>query len=190
MKIRLTEKSDAEQIAEIYAHYALHSVFTFDTKAPSVRDIENKISECQITHLHISALDGPELLGYAYAQPYRSRNAYDWACETSIYVKPDNHRHGIGSILYSKLISCLSSMNYRILLAGITIPNPTSDAFHARHGFRPDFRMKNIGYKLGEWYDVMWWRRDLEVGSERPSDILNLEKLGDKRLREILSSPL
>ena len=79
----------------------------------------------------------------------------------SAYVDRSLHRGGIGRELYLALFDRLKQRGYRLLVAGITVPNEASVGFHQALGFQRVGVYKNIGFKFGRWYDVGWWQLDL-----------------------------
>jgi phosphinothricin acetyltransferase len=105
--------------------------------------------------------DDGRILGYAYGGTHRTRAAYDSTVEVSAYVDRSAHRGGIGRELYLELFDRLKDRGYRLLVAGITLPNEPSVGFHQALGFTRVGVFKNIGFKFGEWWDVGWWQLDL-----------------------------
>jgi phosphinothricin acetyltransferase len=108
----------------------------------------------------VAERDG-EVVGYAYAGQHRTRKAYDWTAEVSAYVDQSAHRRGVGRELYTALFARLKEDGFRLLVAGITLPNEASVAIHESLGFEPVGVYKNVGFKNGEWWDVGWWQLDL-----------------------------
>ena len=109
-----------------------------------------------------------EILGYAYAGYFKTRAAYDWACEVSIYVREDMKRSGTGRRLYEALELCLAAMGMRNLYACIGVPeaddeylNHDSVRFHERMGYRLCGTFRRCGYKFGRWYDMCWMEKFL-----------------------------
>jgi phosphinothricin acetyltransferase len=112
-------------------------------------------------HLWLVAERDGRVVGYAYGGPHRERAAYNWTVEVSAYVDRNAHRTGLGRLLYTELFDRLRSMGFRLLVAGITLPNEASVAIHEAIGFEPVGVYKNIGFKNGQWWDVGWWQLDL-----------------------------
>ena len=81
--------------------------------------------------------------------------------EVSAYVDRSAHRLGLGRRLYTELFDRLKERGYRLLVAGITLPNEASVGIHEALGFEPVGVYRNIGFKNGEWWDVGWWQLDL-----------------------------
>jgi phosphinothricin acetyltransferase len=109
--------------------------------------------------------------GYAYACKHRTREAYQWCCEVSVYVAPEFLRKGLGKTLYLSLFERLRERGYVNAYAGITLPNPQSVGFHEALGFTLIGRYPKIGYKLGEWRDVGWWGLTLQPHPKTPAPV-------------------
>lgn len=112
-------------------------------------------------HVWLVAEDAGRVLGYAYGGPHRERAAYNRTVEVSAYVDRSAQRRGIGRELYSALFDRLRQAGYRLLVAGITLPNEASVGIHEAMGFEPVGIYSNIGFKNGRWWDVGWWQLDL-----------------------------
>ena len=77
------------------------------------------------------------VVGYAYGGIHRTRRAYQWTAEVSAYVDRTAQRSGVGRELYTELFRRLRDRGFRLLVAGITLPNEASVAIHealADHG--------------------------------------------------------
>ncbi|MBV8602965.1 MAG: N-acetyltransferase, partial [Candidatus Eremiobacteraeota bacterium] len=102
-------------------------------------------------------LEDGGVAGYAYASRHRERAAYRWAADVSCYVAERARRRSIGKALYGALFELLSKQHYLRLYAGITLPNPASEALHRSVGFEPVGTYRSVGYKHGAWHDVRWY---------------------------------
>jgi L-amino acid N-acyltransferase YncA len=119
-------------------------------------------------HLWLVAEQKGQVVGYAYGGQHRARKAYDSTAEVSAYVDRNVHRGGVGRELYLALFDQLKRRGFRLLVAGITLPNEASVGFHQSLGFQRVGVFKNIGFKFGEWWDVGWWQLDLgEPGTQQ-----------------------
>ena len=156
MNIRFATPADTPAILETYAPYITHSIITFEYDVPSVAEFAERIRivQQQLPYL-VAEVDG-QIMGYAYASKHRDRMAYQWSVDTSVYVHPDGHRQGIARQLYTTLFELLRRQGYYNVYAGITLPNPKSEAFHSTMGFEPVGIYTNVGYKMGAWHDVVW----------------------------------
>ncbi|MEA2424297.1 MAG: hypothetical protein QOH13_707 [Thermoleophilaceae bacterium] len=111
-----------------------------------------------------------QVAGYAYAGVHRTRAAYRWTAEVTAYVAQDRHRSGIGRALYEDLLDRLKAQNFRLCVAGITLPNDASVGLHEAVGFEPVGVYRNIGWKFGGWHDVGWWQLDLGEPGDPPAE--------------------
>jgi L-amino acid N-acyltransferase YncA len=121
-------------------------------------------------HIWLVAERDGEVVGYAYGGEHRSRAAYNWTVEVSAYVDRSVHRTGLGRLLYRELFDQLKARGFRLLVAGITLPNDASVGIHEAMGFELVGVYTNIGYKAGQWWDVGWWQLDMgEPGDPPPA---------------------
>lgn len=159
--IRTVKISDAGRLIEIYAPYVLTPI-TFETSVPTVEDFTSRIEDYTQKYPWFVWEENGHILGYAYASSHRSRCAYAWSAECSIYIDEKYRGKGIGKKLYQKLFACLKEQGVISVLAGITLPNPTSIKIHESFGFEQIATYKNIGFKTGQWWDVGWWQLQLD----------------------------
>ncbi|HRW18754.1 MAG TPA: N-acetyltransferase family protein, partial [Dermatophilaceae bacterium] len=101
------------------------------------------------------------IVGFAYAAKHRERAAYRWACDTSVYLAPVAQGHGLGRALYAALIERLAARGYRMLCAGVALPNDASVGLHRAVGFVDVGTYRAIGFKDGRWVDTLWLQRPL-----------------------------
>lgn len=156
--IRLATEADAEQILGIYAPHCTGSAATFEVEPPSLGEMERRIGDLLIRHPWLVCVVGDRVLGYAYGSLHRTRSAYQWSAECSVYIHPDYQRRRIARGMYTALFSILTAQGYYTVFAGITLPNPSSVGLHEALGFEPVGIYRSIGYKLGAWHDVGWWQ--------------------------------
>ena len=174
--IRRAEPSDASACLEVYAPYVATSAATFETEPPSAGEMERRIRAAKLWL--VAERDG-EIAAFAYGGTHRSRAAYRWTVETSVYVGGAHARRGLGLQLYSALLPALEDRGYRMAVAGITLPNPASVGLHEAVGFVAVGIYRRIGWKAGEWRDVGWWQRPL--GTDPPGGGPPPEPLGAAR---------
>ena len=161
MLIRHATPEDAAGCLEIYAPFADDTAISFEHEAPSLAEYTQRIVRVNRTHAFLVAEDAGRIVGFAYAGVHRERMAYRWTCEVSVYLGPTHHGRGIGRALYENLFTLLEQQGYRVLLAGVTVPNPSSVGLHRSLGFEEVGVYRRIGWKAGDWRDVMWLARRL-----------------------------
>jgi phosphinothricin acetyltransferase len=102
-----------------------------------------------------------EVVGYAYAAPFRAKPAYARTVETTIYLRSGHGGRGLGRALYEPLLSELAARDFHLVVAGMTLPNAASQALHRALGFRPVGTFAQVGFKHGAWWDVEFLQRPL-----------------------------
>jgi L-amino acid N-acyltransferase YncA len=164
MKIRAATTEDAAACAAIYTPYVTDTTISFETEPPTQAEMAERIAAAERTHAWLvleDLEDGGRVVGYAYAGPWRSRAAYRWTCETSIYLEIGRRRTGSGRALYEALLARLAERGFRTAVAGMTLPNEASIALHRAMGFEPVGTFRQVGRKHGQWHDVAWTQRAL-----------------------------
>lgn len=161
--IRNIQAQDSAHIAAIYNHYINHTVITFETHPISSEAMEQRIKSHNTALPWIVYEEKGEVLGYAYATNWRSRNAYRFSTESSIYLGKDHHGKGIGSKLYQALLDQLKDNNIHAVIGGISLPNESSIALHEKFGFQKVAHFKEVGYKFDRWIDVGYWQLTLNT---------------------------
>jgi L-amino acid N-acyltransferase YncA len=159
---------DAAGCAAIYAPFVSDGVASFERDPPSAEEMERRIEATTRTHPWLVLERDGALAGFAYASKHRSRAAYRWAADVTVYVDPAHWRAGCGRLLYEALLERLRRQRFRIACAGITLPNPASVGLHEALGFELVGVYRNIGWKREEWLDVGWWQLDLGAPAGNP----------------------
>jgi len=180
--IRPATDKDAGVIAAIYAPYVESNATSFETEVPSAAEIKKRIKETTVKYPWLVCECEGVVAGYAYATGHRTRAAYQWCVETSVYVHHDFHRSGVARGLYTSLFAILAAQGFVNAYAGITLPNAKSVALHETLGFLPLAVYRGIGFKAGQWHDVGWWH--LVVSShpaspEPPKPLAEVQRLPD-----------
>jgi phosphinothricin acetyltransferase len=156
--IRLATLADAPRIIEIYSYYVINTPVTFETEVPTLSDYEGRIS--RITQFFPFFLleddDTHQVIGYAYAGWYNVRGGYRWICESSIYIDSNRRHAGAGTLLYKTLLRALTDQGL-IEVYAVLGPNEVSARFHEKLGFIKRGHFKGMGYKLGDWHDVLYY---------------------------------
>lgn len=149
---------DAAACARIYAPYVDGTATSFEESPPTMEEFAARIERVSTTHPWVVSERGGEIVGFAYATTHRTRAAYRWTAETSVYVDPEHQARGVGRELYKALLELLRRQRLQVACAGITLPNDASVALHEALGFERIGVYRRIGYKAGAWRDVGWWQ--------------------------------
>jgi L-amino acid N-acyltransferase YncA len=168
LHVRPATAPDAGACVEIYAPYVTGTSITFEVELPTVGEFAKRIADCRATHEWLVATRDGAVIGYAYGHRFAERAAYNWSCETSIYLAQSVHRQGVGRALYEQLLGELAAHGYRRAFAGITLPNDSSIGLHHAFGFQDAGYYRRVGWKDGIWHDVVWLQRDLQVAEIDP----------------------
>ncbi len=168
--IRLATPADAAQIAAIYRPFCDESHISFETAAPGADEMASRIEKINRRFPWLVDEADGVVAGYAYASPHRERAAYRWAVEVTVYVHERFRGRGIGRALYTELFKRLRGQGLFRACAGITQPNPASQAFHESMGFTLVGIFRKIGYKSGAWWDTSWWQLALQPDVDAPPE--------------------
>jgi L-amino acid N-acyltransferase YncA len=169
--IRDASPVDAQRCADIYAPYVTETAISFETDPPTSAEMADRIGTAVRTHAWLVLEHDGQVVGYAYGGPFRSRPAYRFSAEVSVYLDGDHHRAGGGRALYEELFTRLARRGYRTVLAGMTLPNDASEALHRALGFEPVGTYRNVGWKHGRWRDVAWAQRDIGTSDGPPTEL-------------------
>lgn len=167
-EIRRATIQDGAACASIYTPYVDDTVVTFETVPPSTQEIARRIADSLRTHAWLVLEDEGRVTGYAYAHPWKSRAAYRWSCEVSVYLEVGRRRTGAGRALDTQLFERLVQRGYRIAIAGMTLPNEASVGLHRAMGFEDGGINRRIGWKKNAWHDVAWMQRELVTAAADP----------------------
>lgn len=175
--IRLATTRDAKALQKIYAPYVTDTATSFEITPPSVKEMKKRIEITLPYYPFLVYEEDGEIAGYAYASPFRQREAYRYSTSASIYLSPDFHSKGIGSKLYEVLFEILRRQNYLTCLVAITLPNDKSHRLHQKFGFSEVGTHHKVGYKCGKWQDVLWLEKSLSTYPEEPFPIKIMQEV-------------
>jgi L-amino acid N-acyltransferase YncA len=176
MSIRVATPDDAAEVQAIYAPVVQDTTISFEYEPPSVDEMRERISKTLSLLPWLVSLDSEgRINGYAYASKHRERAAYQWAVDTSVYVRADSRGQRVGHRLYEQLFKTVTELGYFQAFAGIALPNSASIALHERMGFRPIGVYRRVGFKKGAWWDVGWWQRELRA-QDSPTEIIAFDR--------------
>lgn len=161
LKVREASLQDVPAILEIYRPYIIETPITYETEVPSLGDFQKRFLEITQKYPWIVCEKDHRVIGYAYVNSFKGRQAYDWTVESTVYVDQDYRGQGVGFALYQRLIEICKELGFVSMIGGISLPNPPSVALHERMGFLQVAHLKNLGYKLGQWWDVGYWQLEL-----------------------------
>src|SRR3954452_5271098 len=146
--IRFAQLTDAAGILAIYGPYCESTCVSFEIVAPTIEQIEDRISRITVDYPWlVGEIDG-QIAGYVYGSRHHERAAYRWAVDVAVYIAAAHQRRGMGRILYETLFSILREQGLFKTFAGITLPNPASVGLHESLGFRRVAVFGGVGFKF------------------------------------------
>jgi len=166
--VRLARPDDAPALAAVYAP-AVAGPISFELTAPAPAEMAARLAAISAHAPWLVLERAGAVVGYAYAARHRERAAYQWSVDVSVYVAPAHHRTGVGRALYAALLPMVRAQGFYVAHAGVTLPNPGSVGLHEAFGFTPVGVYPAVGYKLGAWHDVGWWRLALRDPTGEPA---------------------
>jgi len=170
--VRASIETDVPALAEIYSHHVRHGLASFELDPPDTAEMARRhayVAELGLPYL-VAELDG-RIAGFAYAAPYRTRPAYRFTVEDSVYIDRDFLGSGVGSALLPRLIAACEAAGCRQMLAVIgDSENLPSIRLHEKFGFARASLLTAVGWKFGRWVDSVLMQRPLGPGSGRPPD--------------------
>lgn len=170
--LREARAEDLPAIAAIYSESVLNGVASYELVPPDLAEMRNRFETIAGQgYPYIAAEDGDgRLIGYAYASPFRSRPAYRWLVEDSIYLLPEARGRGVGRALLDELVRRSTTLGFRQMVAVIGGAHPASIGVHRAAGFVECGRMQATGYKHGRWLDTVLMQIALGAGADSDPD--------------------
>ncbi|MGE5513078.1 MAG: N-acetyltransferase family protein [Bacteroidota bacterium] len=172
--LRPSRDDDVARIREIYAYHVLNGFASFEEVPPTVEDMAGRRRDVLAKGLpYIVAESGGKLLGYAYANHYRTRSAYRFTLENSVYLDQAAVGRGIGRKLLDAVIEECAALGYRQMIAVIgDSAHKASITLHERAGFKVIGVLPAVGFKFGRWVDSVLMQRALGPGADSlPTEI-------------------
>lgn len=171
--IRPAAPEDAAALLAIYAPYVEKTAVTFEYDVPTLEDFAGRVARTLERYPYLVAEAGGPVMGYACAGPFQTRAAYGWAAETTVYVREDGRRQGVGRALYGALERCLAAQGVLNAEACIACPEREDEYltwdsvdFHTRLGYRLVGEFYGCGCKFGRWYNMVWMEK--HIGEHLP----------------------
>lgn len=170
IRLRAGESGDLSVLTDIYNHYVTHTHVTFDVEPFAIAariPWFSQFSETGPYRLLVAEQRGVPI-AYASSTNFKPRAAYNSSVETSVYVHPDACGQGAGQQLYTALLDLmLTEPTVHRAYGGVALPNQASVALHERLGFVKVGTYSEVGFKLGKYWDVSWYEKDVSAPGGR-----------------------
>lgn len=170
LTLRDATLADLSAITEIYRESVLNGVATYEITPPPEAEMRTRFETIIGNgYPYMVAVDqGGMIVGYAYASAFRTRTAYRFLVEDSIYLAPEARGKGAGKALLAELVRRCTQLGFRQMVAVIGGAHPASIAVHRALGFEHQGTMKATGFKHGRWLDTALMQ--LALGDGQTSD--------------------
>jgi L-amino acid N-acyltransferase YncA len=170
VRVRPATPEDLPAIQAIYAHHVANGLGSFEEEAPSVQELRRRYDDVVGQSFpYLAAELGDQIAGYGYCNLYRTRSAYRYALEDSVYVRHDMAGRGIGKAILAELIARCEALGCRQIIAVIgDSANAASIGLHASQGFLKVGTLRSVGFKFGRWVDSIFMQRPLGPGDGTP----------------------
>ena len=185
--IRLASPGDAAALLAIYRPYVEDTAITFEYTVPSRGEFTRRVTETLRAYPYLVAEAAGEVLGYAYASPFHPRAAYQWAAESTVYLRRDCRGQGLGRQLYAALEGVLALQNVLNCNACIAMPEQEDETltlasfrFHQGMGYQLVGRFHQVGYKFGRWYHMVWMEKALGAHTVPPAPFLPFPQIAEQ----------
>ena len=180
IKIRSASVNDAEALLKIYSYYVENTAISFEWEVPSLEEFKGRIENTLKKYPYIVAENEEtgEILGYAYTSTFKARAAYDWSVESSIYVKKDCRKMGIGRLLLEELERLSKKQGVLNINACIASTDKEDEYltnasihFHEKMGYKMVGKFHDSGFKFNRWYDMVWMEKMLGEHTANPKPV-------------------
>lgn len=186
VEIRMATLEDAQAINEIYEKYIMETAITFEYEPVPLEEFRGRMEKVleKLPYL-VCEIDG-KIAGYAYVAPFKSRAAFAWDLEITVYLREDYFRRNIGRAFYEALFEISKKLGYVNIYALITEPNEKSKRMHEAMGFEQVGMYPNTGYKLGQWWGLNVMCKQLTSDIVTPNPTRSIHEIDTKELEDIL----
>lgn len=184
IEIRDAKPDDAENILKIYDYYVKNTAVTFEYDTPSIEEFRQRMENIMRKYPYLVILKNGEIVGYAYANTFVARAAYDRSCELTIYLEHGVHKCGLGRKLYEALEKKLRDMGILNMYVCIGYPEKNDEYlttnsadFHEHIGFVRVGEYHKCGYKFQNWYNMIEMEKIIGKHMKNPNPVINYNSL-------------
>lgn len=185
VRIRMAKLEDAKEMNAIYERYIMETAITFEYEPVPLEEFVARMQSVlsKLPYL-VCEVDGV-IAGYAYVAPFKSRAAFAWDLEITVYLHSDYYRRNIGSALYQALFEISKRLGYVNIYALITETNEKSKRMHESLGFEQVGRYPDTGYKLGQWWGLNVLCKQINSTENQPETTKKIHEMSAQELDSI-----
>lgn len=160
MNLRLANLKDLPQIRAIYNDAIISSNVVYDENEKSLADMEKWWEAKQLLKLPIWVIEIENTVAaYGSYGQFRPFEGFRFCAEHALYVNKLYRGKGLGKLMLQQLINVAKENNYKSMIAGIDSQNAVSIAIHQQKGFEQVGYYKNVGFKKGNWLDLVMMQK-------------------------------
>lgn len=153
--IRRAIEQDIPFLLDIYNEAILNSTVTFDLEPKTLENRTQWFYAHKGTHPLLVYEKYGKVIAYASLSAYREKKAYNGSVELSIYIHKDQRGVGIGKQLMEAILELAKEIDeIHTIISIITGGNEVSGKLHEKFGFTYCGRVKEAGYKFGQYLDI------------------------------------
>ncbi len=161
--IRAATPDDAGAIAAIWNPLIRDTLVTFNPVEKTTADLHQMLDDkAAAGHAFLVACDpGGAILGFATYGQFRAGAGYRHTMEHTILLADGAQGRGMGRALMAGIEDHARAGGAKSLFAGVSAGNPVGVAFHAAIGFRQMVVLPSVGFKFGQWWDLVLMQKML-----------------------------
>lgn len=149
----ITEQ-DLTEVREIYNYYVSNTTISFHTEELTLEEIKASVMNINPRFKSFVIKEENEIQGYVLITQYKSKQAYDFSGEVTIYLKPDIVGKGIGATALRFIENVAREQGFYTLIATVCMENTRSKSLFEKHGYEQCAMFKGVGYKFDRRLDI------------------------------------
>ena len=154
--------SHRQAVMRIFNHYVINGTAAFsDAELPE--SFYPNILERVKGYPAYAVMDpqAGEVVGFCYLCAYKPVPTFRETATITYFIAPSHLGQGIGRMCLCRLEEDAVKQGIRHIIAEISSENEQSMSFHASQGFAHAGRLKNVGFKLGRAFDIVYMQKEL-----------------------------
>ncbi len=163
--LRLATAADLPAINDIYNYYVDRSTCTYQLEHETLAARQAWFAEHSPDKYPVTVAEtAGQVVGWGSLSKFRPRAAYAPTVEASVYIHHEFHRRGLGRLLLTDLIVRARTAGFHSLIGGASADQTASVVLQESLGFQHVAHLKQVGYKFGQWLDVVYLQLMLSDG--------------------------